>query len=455
MTAFDVIVRGATVVAAGGSERLDVGVLDGRIAALEPELEGSAGEELDARDLHVLPGAIDAHVHFNEPGRADWEGWETGTRALAAGGATVGVEMPLNAHPPTIDAAAFDLKLDCAQRAAQVDFALWGGLVPGNLDAMDELAARGVAGFKAFMSASGMDDFPRADDLTLYEGMQRAAALDRLVAVHAESEAITGGLAARARAADRTAMSDYLASRPAVAEAEAVARAILLAEETGCALHVVHVSTGRAVALVAAARGRGIDVSCETCPHYLVLTEEDAEALGAVAKCAPPLRPEHEREALWRALADGSLPMIASDHSPAPPELKAGDAFAAWGGISGCQHMLALLLGDGHRDRGLPLERIAHAVAGFVARRLRFGAKGRVEVGADADLALVDLVGQTPVAAQDLLYRHRHSPYVGRTLRARVVRTLVRGRTVFAGGRVVAPPAGRLVTPDPQEDGRP
>jgi allantoinase len=455
VSAFDVIVRGATVVAAGGSERLDVGVVDGRIAALEPELEGSAREELDARDLHLLPGAIDAHVHFNEPGRADWEGWETGTCALAAGGATVGVEMPLNAHPPTIDAASFDLKLDCAQRAAQVDFALWGGLVPGNLDALDELAARGVAGFKAFMSASGMEDFPRADDLTLYEGMQRAAALGLLVAVHAESEAITGGLAARARAADRTAMSDYLASRPAVAEAEAVARAILLAEETGCALHVVHISTGRGVALVAAARGRGIDVSCETCPHYLVLTEEDAEALGPVAKCAPPLRPEHEREALWRALADGSLPMIASDHSPAPPELKTGDAFAAWGGISGCQHMLALLLGDGHRDRGLPLERIAHAVAGFVARRLRFTAKGRIEVGADADLALVDLAGQTPVAAEDLLYRHRYSPYVGRTLRARVVRTLVRGRTVFAGGRVVAPPAGRLVTPDPQEDGRP
>ena len=455
MSAFDVIVRGATVVVAGGPERLDVGVLDGRIAALEPELEDSAGELLDAHELHLLPGAIDAHVHFNEPGRTDWEGWETGTRALAAGGATVGVEMPLNAHPPTVDAAAFDLKLGCAERAAHVDFALWGGLVPGNLDALAELAARGVPGFKAFMSASGMEDFPRADDLTLYEGMRRAAALDRLVAVHAESEAITSGLAARARAADRTGMSDYLASRPAVAEAEAVARAILLAEETGCALHVVHVSTGRGVALVAAARARGVDVSCETCPHYLMLTEQDAEALGTVAKCAPPLRPESECEALWRALADGSLPMVASDHSPAPPELKAGDAFAAWGGISGCQHMLALLLGDGHRERGLPLERIAHAVAGFVARRLRFAGKGRIEVGADADLALVDLAGDAPIAADDLLYRHRHSPYVGRTLRARVVRTLVRGRTVFAGGRVVAPPAGRLVTPDPQEDGRP
>jgi len=455
VSVFDVIVRGATVVTAGGPERLDVGVVDGRVAALEPELEGSAGEELDARELHVLPGAIDAHVHFNEPGRSDWEGWETGTRALAAGGATVGVEMPLNAHPPTVDAAAFDLKLDCARRAAHVDFALWGGLVPGNLDALDELAARGVAGFKAFMSASGMEDFPRADDLTLYEGMQRAAALDRLVAVHAESEAITSGLAARARGAGRTGIRDYLASRPAIAETEAVARAIMLAEETGCALHVVHVSTGRGVALVAAARARGVDVSCETCPHYLLLTDEDAEALGAVAKCAPPLRPESECQALWRALADGSLPMVASDHSPAPPELKAGDAFAAWGGISGCQHMLPLLLGDGNRDRGLRLERIADAVAGFVARRLRFGAKGRLEVGADADLALVDLAGEAPLAAGDLLYRHRHSPYVGRTLRARVVRTLARGRTVFAAGRVFAPPAGRLVTPDPQKDGRP
>jgi allantoinase len=455
MSAFDVIVRGATVVAAAGPERLDVGVFDGRIAALEPELEGPAGEEVAATDLQVLPGAVDAHVHFNEPGRTDWEGWETGTRALAAGGATVGVEMPLNAHPPTIDAAAFDLKLDCARRAAHVDFALWGGLVPGNLDALDELAARGVAGFKAFMSASGMDDFPRADDLTLYEGMQRAAALDLPLAVHAESEAITRGLAARARAEGRAGVRDYLASRPAVAEAEAVARAILLAEETGCALHVVHASTGRAVALVAAARARGVDVSCETCPHYLVLTEDDAEALGAVAKCAPPLRAGSEQDALWRALADGSLPMVASDHSPAPPEMKAGDAFTAWGGISGCQHMLAVLLGEGHRRRGLPLGRIADAVAGFVARRLRLAAKGRLEVGADADVVFIDLTDEGPVEADDLLYRHRVSPYVGLTLGARVVRTLVRGHTVFAAGRVVAPPAGRLVTPDPVKDGRP
>ncbi len=472
MSPLDLIVRGGTVVGAGAGEVavLDIAVDDGRIAAIGPELPGPAREEVDARGLHVLPGAIDAHVHFNEPGRTDWEGWATGTAALAAGGGTLAVEMPLNAIPPTVDPAAFDAKRECAERAAHVDFALWGGLVPGRLDAMDELAARGVVGFKAFMSASGVEEFPRADDLTLYEGMQRAAALGRVVAVHAESEAITSALAARARAAGRTGVRDYLASRPAVAEAEAIARAILLAEETGCALHVVHISTGRGVALVAAAKARGVDVSCETCPHYLVLTEDDAERLGAIAKCAPPLRPAAECEALWRALADGTLPMVVSDHSPAPPAMKGAgsappamegagsappamkvsdDAFAVWGGISGCQSMLPILLGDGHRDRGVPLDVIARATAGHVARRLNLPGKGRLEPGADADLVLADLGVESVLRAEDLLYRHRHSPYIGRRLRASIVRTLLRGRTVYAGGRVGGPPAGRLVTPTP------
>jgi allantoinase len=424
----------------------------------------------------VLPGAVDAHVHFNEPGRTEWEGWATGTRALAAGGTTTGVEMPLNASPPTIDAAAFDAKRAAAEASAVTDFALWGGLVPGNLERLDELAARGVVGFKAFMSASGIDDFPRADELTLYEGMRRAAALGLPVAVHAESETITAGLAARARAAGRTSTRDYLDSRPAVAETEAIATAIALAEDAGCALHVVHVSTGRGVALVAEARARGADVSCETCPHYLTLTDEDAERLGAVAKCAPPLRPAAEREALWAALAAGRLPMVTSDHSPAPAEMKGGadavappaalqggadalaapaetsgpdDAFAIWGGISGCQSLLELTVGDGTRAHGIPPARLVDALAGFPARRLRLAAKGRLEVGADADLALVEIGAPRTLRAEDLLYRHRHSPYAGRTLHARVARTLVRGRTVYAGGRiVVAEGGGRLVTPN-------
>ncbi len=443
---FDLLIRGASVVGAGRG--VDVGVTDGLIAGIGPELAGPAAEEIDAAGLHLLSGVLDAHVHLNEPGRADWEGFDTGTRALAAGGATAAIDMPLNAHPPTVTGAAFDEKRRCLERSAFVDMALWGGLVPGGIEAMDELAARGVVGFKAFMCSSGIDDFPAVDDLTLYEGMCRAAALGLPVAVHAESEAITTGLAARAHAAGGTAMRDFIASRPAVAEVQAIARAIALAQESGCSLHVVHVSTGRGVALVAEARARGIDVSCETCPHYLVLTEEDAEVLGNVAKCAPPLRPRSESEALWSALAAGTLPMVASDHSPAPWALKRGeDAFTAWGGISGCQTMLALLLTEGCDARGLPLELITAVTSGYVGRRFRLPGKGRLEPGADADLVLVELGVSDELSGADLQYRHPHSPFVGRTLSARVVRTIVRGHTVFADGRIAEPPTGRLLTP--------
>ena len=446
---FDLVIRGATVIGAGAEQRVDVAAADGMIAAVGPELEGPATEEVDASGLHLLPGVVDAHVHMNEPGRADWEGFQTGTRALAAGGATAAIDMPLNAHPPTVTAAAFDEKRRCLEAGALVDVALWGGLIPGGIDAMDELAARGVVGFKAFMCSSGIDDFPGVDDLTLYDGMCRAAALGLPVAVHAESEAITSGLGQRARAAGRTAMADYLASRPPVAELQAIARAIALAGESGCSLHVVHVSTGRGVALVAEARARGVDVTCETCPHYLVLSDEDAEALGNVAKCAPPLRSREECDSLWQALADGTLPMVASDHSPAPWELKSGeDAFDAWGGISGCQTLLTLLLSEGHHARGLELELIARVTSGYVARRFRLPGKGLLEPGADADLVLVDLTASDALSAEALHYRHRHSPFVGRRLGARVIRTLVRGRTVFADGRIIGRPEGRLLVPE-------
>jgi allantoinase len=450
---FDLLIRGATVVRERGSERLDIAIADGRIVELGPELSGRATDEIPAEGLHVLPGVVDGHVHFNEPGRAEWEGFATGTRALAAGGATAAIDMPLNAHPPTVTAAAFDAKRACLEQSAVVDVALWGGLVPGALDQMDELAARGVVGFKAFMCASGIDDFEKADDFTLYEGMCRAAALNLPVAVHAENDTITAALGERARASGRVGARDFLASRPASAELEAVTRAIALAQDSGCALHVVHVSTGRAVAAIAEARAQGVDVSCETCPHYLVLTEDDVERLGTVAKCAPPLRSAAEVDALWRALADGTLPMVASDHSPAPWSMKDGaDWFAAWGGISGCQTMLALLLEEGYHTRSMPLELIARATSGYVARRFRLPRKGRLEPGADADIVITDLATESTLSADDLQYRHRHGPFVGRTLRARVVRTISRGRTVFADGQFAAKNGGALLTPDSDKE---
>lgn len=448
MTRYDTLIRSGTVIAST-VQQADIAIDGDQIVAVAPELPGAARETIDAAGLHILPGLIDAHVHCNEPGRSEWEGFATATRALAAGGATAFFDMPLNAHPPTCDAASFDLKRVAAERSSLIDFALWGGLTPQSIEQIDEMAERGVIGLKAFMSNSGIDDFAAATDLTLYEGMRRAAHHSLIVAVHAENDQITSALAARAHAQGRTSVRDYLASRPVIAELEAIGRAILFAEQTGCSLHVVHVSSGAGVALVAEARARGVDVSCETCPHYLVLTEADVERLGAVAKCAPPLRPQAEQDALWRHMFAGTLPMVASDHSPAPPELKTShDFFAVWGGIAGAQSTLPLLLSEGHARRKLPLERIADAAAGFVARRFKLAPqKGQIAVGADADLALIDLAGRTMLQADDLHYRHPVSPYIGMAFQGRVTRTLVRGTTVMRDGVIVSPPIGRLLRP--------
>jgi allantoinase len=430
--ASDVVIRGGTVVLPGVLPvRADIAIEGERIAAIGPDLPG-AGEEVDARGMHVLPGVIDAHVHFNEPGRTHWEGWATGTRALAAGGATACLEMPLNAHPPTVDGAAFDAKVAAARASALVDFGLWGGLVPGNLDRLEELAARGAIGFKAFMCASGIEDCPAVDEDELAAGMERAAVLGLPVLVHAESPAALSPPAG-------PTWRDFVASRPVEAELRAIETALALAAQTGCSLHVVHVSSGRGVALVAEARERGVDATCETCPHYLVLTEDDLDALGTHAKCAPPLRPAAERDALWEHLAAGRIALVASDHSPAPPELKRGDFAGAWGGIAGCQFLLSLLLDAGR----LAPQAVAALTSANVAERFRLP-KGRLEPGADADLALVDL---TAVSVAEPLDRHGLSPFAGRRLRGRVVRTLVRGSTVFHEGRIVAAPLGRLITP--------
>jgi allantoinase len=447
MGTFDVLVRGARVVGPDSVTRADIGILDGLIAEAGDELAGGARTEIDATGLHVFPGVVDPHVHFNDPGRAEWEGFETGSAAFAAGGGTCFFDMPLNASPPTVDGASFDLKVEAARGRALVDFCLWGGLVPGDLDRLDELADRGVIGFKAFMCDSGIDDFPQADDRTLYEGMERAAQLGLPVAVHAENDAVTRKRAAHACAEGRRAMSDYLASRPVTAELDAVARAIAMAEQTGCSLHIVHASTAAAVLLVAEARTRDVDVTCETCPHYLLLTDEDAERIGALAKCSPPLRRRAEVEALWAELLAGTIPIVASDHSPAPPELKeSDDAFAIWGGISGCQTLRSSLLAVAE-PRGISLERIASLTSAAAADRFGLAGKGRLEPGFDADLAIVDLRHEGVLTDVELRYRHPHSPFVGSRLRGRVVQTLVRGSSVIHNGEIQAGPRrGRLVS---------
>jgi allantoinase len=479
MKELDLILRGGTIVTHEGVAVADVGIADGKIVAVGEKLGGSAREEIKADGLNIFPGVIDSHVHFNEPGRDDWEGIETGSRALVAGGGTMFFDMPLNAHPPTCDAASFDEKAGLAAEKSYADFALWGGLVPGNLHCLEQLAQRGVIGFKAFMSNSGIEDFSRVDETVLREGMKRAAQLGKLVAVHAESELITSELSKRAQDKGKTSIRDYLDSRPIYAELDAIYKAIQLAGETKCALHIVHVSSGAGVALVASAQKQGVDVTCETCPHYLVLTEEDVEKLGAVAKCAPPLRTKSAQDVLWRYLENGFVSTIGSDHSPSPPEMKRDqNFFKVWGGISGVQHTLPLLLtefglrgqakcdpalaedvqmsGGAKAPSSLRSAGAVHDALGLIARLTSFNVaerfklpttKGRIVVGADADLALVDLQAQFTVRAEDLLYRHRQSPYVGRALTGRVVRTILRGSTVFHDGKLVSRPTGQLVKP--------
>ncbi|UQN08182.1 allantoinase [Deinococcus sp. QL22] len=446
---YDLLVRGGHLVRDEGVALADLGIVEGRIVDTGPELTGSARQELDARGLHVFPGGVDAHVHFNEPGRTQWEGLSTGSRALIAGGGTTFADMPLNSTPPVLSGAALEAKRRAAEREAHADFALWGGLTPGNIDRLPELAQAGAVGFKAFMSHSGLEEFESPDDLTLYEGMRQARALGRIVALHAESQSIISSLSARIRADGGTGVGDYLRSRPATAEVEAVNRALLLAEETGARLHLVHLSTGQAVTLAAEARARGVDVSLETCPHYLCFTGQDMERLGAVLKCAPPLRSAAEVETLWAAVRQGHINTVGSDHSPSSPDLKARpDFFDVWGGVAGVQSTLSALLTEG-RTRGLTLPHLARLLSRAPAERFSLRGKGRLEPEADADLVLVDLEAQWIHTAADLHTRWKFSPYLGRTFQGRVRRTLLRGTTVYLDGTFPHPPQGRFLAPSP------
>ena len=446
MTAPDVVIRGGTAILPTRQAVADIAITDGAISAIGSEVRDGK-EVIDATGLVILPGVVDAHVHFNEPGRADWEGWEAGTRGAAAGGVTTVLEMPLNAHPPTTTAAAFDEKLALASQKALVDFGLWGGLVPDNLTHLEALHQRGVVGFKAFMSHSGIDDFQRVPDGVLAIGLKVTARLGAIVGVHAESQEMI-------ETAGEPNPLAWCRARPPAAEVDAIRRLLVCMRGAGKGVraHVVHVSCAEGLAEVDAARSKGVSITAETCPHYLAFTEEDFERIGPALKCAPPIRNDATRDGLWEALLAGRVDLIGSDHSPCPAadkEKGAHDIWQAWGGVAGIQATLPVLLSDGVHGRGLTLERLAYLTSTAPAQLFGlFPRKGAIAVGADADFAIIDPDKQWTFQPQNLETRSGVSAYLGREFTGQVVRTIVRGKTVFAGGRVVGTPGwGQLVRP--------
>lgn len=434
---FEVIIQGGHVVLPDRVEKVDIGIQGGVITAIAPQLIPDDQTVLyDAKDRIVFPGVVDAHVHFNEPGLAEWEGFTTGSAALAAGGITTYIDMPLNGVPPTTTKHGWECKQSAAAGKSYVDYAFWGGLVPNNEKELGFLAHAGAVGFKAFMSepgGEGEDIFTRIDDKALIHGMSVIAELGGILALHAESDEMTNALASAKMARGKVGARDYLASRPPEAEIEAVSRALVFAKETGCKLHFVHISTRKSVELIKEAKQGGLDITVETCPHYLVLTEEDVVNRGAIAKCAPPLRSLKEQKLLWEALLSGDIDLIASDHSPCPPSMKETDNFFhIWGGIAGAQSTLLLMLEEGYVKRQAPLPLLASLLAAAPARRFGLDScKGEIAIGKDADIAIIDMNETYTLTKEEIRYKHNISPYEDRTFACKVKATFSRGIKIY------------------------
>ena len=407
---------------------------------------GHEPPEIDFGDLVVMPGLVDSHVHVNEPGRTDWEGFTTATRAAAAGGTTTIVDMPLNSIPPTVSVAALDAKREAANGKLSVDVAFWGGLIPGSADQIAPLVAEGVCGFKAFLVDSGVEEFPPVTPDQLSQVLPQMRDLGVPSLIHAEDPARITPLVG-----DPADYDAYLATRPPDAETEAVSTVAALARDTGARVHVLHVSSGEAVAAV----GRGPEsLSGETCPHYLSFCSEEIDDGATSFKCAPPIRSAEHRDALWEGLIRGSLSMVVSDHSPAPADIKHlhdGDFGRAWGGIGSVQLRLPATW-TGAADRGISLPRLTRWLASEPARLAGLDRrKGEIAVGMDADLVVWDPDGVTVVEGTRLEHRHPITPYEGMRLRGSVVATILGGVTVFDGDGI-STGNGRMLRRDDRSD---
>lgn len=423
----DFVIRGVRLV---GEDLVDAAVSDGKWSAISPGLGRGHGEEVDGAGKMLLPGVVDAHVHFNEPGRTDWEGIETGTRALAAGGGTAFFDMPLNSSPPVLDGEGVRMKRRLCEEKARIDYGIWGGLTADSLAVMGEMADEGVIGFKAFMCGSGLAEFGKAGRRVLAAGLKVGAKRGLVIGVHAEDEAAIGKFSERnpSGGADgiSAGMRQWMESRPVEAELVAIRIAMDLAGEAGAKLHVVHVTHPECLALISEGRARGVDVTAETCPHYLLLDSEKGVGIGPNAKCAPPLRASGVVDGLWGAM--DLVETIGSDHSPSPPGMKAGDdVFAMWGGIAGCQNGIELVCGEAIA-RGAEMGKLAMKWRGNVFKR--FGVEGGgIGIGKDADFFLLGRV-EGMVTREEQISKHGLSPYVGMQRKWKIEGTWLRGSRV-------------------------
>jgi allantoinase len=435
----DLIIHAPRAVTPQGEVPASVVVRDGRISRVaEIGHQEPASEVIElGPDEVLLPGLVDSHVHVNEPGHADWEGFAAATRAAAAGGITTLVDMPLDSVPVTTDTAALAAKRAAAAGQCFVDVGFWGGAVPGNLGGLPALHRAGVLGFKCFLAHSGSPDFPPLPPAALRQALGVLRELDAVLLVHAESDA---ELAAAPRPAGRS-YAAFLASRPPRSEEAAVAAVLDAAGETGGRVHIVHVSSASALPMIAAARRDGVQVTAETCPHYLALAAENIPDGATEYACCPPVRDAANRELLWQALADGTLDLVVSDHSPCPPQLKhlhTGDFAVAWGGISSLQISLPVVWTQA-RQRGLGLADIARWMSERPARLADLPGKGRIAAGYDADLCAFAPEEEFTVMPEALHHKHPLTPYAGHTLHGVVRRTWLRGHEAGSS------PAGRLI----------
>jgi allantoinase len=442
----DLVIRGRRVVTPEGIGPASVHISRGHISSISVFEDLPDGCDLiEATDPSVImPGLVDSHVHINEPGRTDWEGFATATRAAAAGGVTTVVDMPLNSIPATTTLAGLNEKLRAAQGQLHVDVGFWGGVVPGNTSELSKLWEAGVVGFKCFLVPSGVDEFPNVTENDLAVAMPALTRMHALLIVHAElpgpiDAACCGQTLAHVDAARR--YQTFLDSRPGEAEDEAVALMIQRSREIGCSIHIVHLCSAGALGMIRKAKADNMKVTAETCPHYLHFAAEGIADGATEYKCCPPIRSRENREQLWEALRDGAIDMIVSDHSPCPPDMKLpeqGDFMKAWGGISSLQLRLPIIWTEA-RARGFELTRLVEWLCTAPARQVGLNQKGSLVPGADADIVIWNPEAEFRVEPEMLHHRHKLTPYAGEMLQGVVEKTFLRGQIVYDGGEFAEP----------------